>query len=113
MGVDKVASHSLEMSIRMGFGEEISKVDGAWAPLYDEFSKTDPVTDPVKTHVKGTRASGGDGIVGQAGSALVVTDDEGGSLWIAEVGENVADIDSVLTDSEETAIFGFRGRGDD
>ena len=53
-----------------------------------EVSLADPVPDPVQAHVRGLGHALRDGVGGDADGHLVVTEQRGGGLGVAHVGQD-------------------------
>ena len=95
------------------FGEVISEVVGAFAPVDEKLSLGDTVADPIKTHIHCFGSTLFDGVVADAGGAGVVRLDGSSGLRVAHVGEGGAEHGGFLTVLEERTEFSFGGGGED
>ena len=83
-GQDFVPTHG------QGLGKEISHVPNAGNVLNAELEASNPILQPVETHVAGLRHFGLDGAIGDAHGDFIIAMNRRGLLRVPEVGEHLA-----------------------
>ena len=112
MKIEKVTGpHHAVMSGRVMFSEVVSQIVSAAAPVDKELVFGDAVFDPVEAHVNGFGTTLFDSVVGDAGSAGIVSLDGSGWLGMAHLGEGGAEPGTIFGIIEEGAKFSFGGGG--
>ena len=71
--------------VRKQFGEEISDIVGTCDVGGREFPESHAASDPTQVHVNAFRFLDFEFAVGKANGALIVSEDGGGGLGVAEV----------------------------
>ena len=94
-------------------GEVICQVVGAAAPMDEELSLVDAVSDPVKSHVNGLGAALLYGFVGNAGGTCIVCLDWGCLLRMTHAFESGTKHCAVFGIVKESTELGFSGRRQD
>ena len=72
-----------------GLRKEISHVPNAWNVLNAELEASNPILQPVETHVAGLRHFWFDGAIGQAHGDFIIAINRRGRLRVAKVGEHL------------------------
>ena len=93
------------------FGEIVSEVVAAAAPVNIEVALLDAVLDPVEAHVDCLGATLLHGLVGDSGCTRVVSLHRSGALWVTHVDECGTKGGSIFAVEEKGAEFGFSGAG--
>ena len=78
-----------------------------------ELALSNAIADPKPSHVDGLATLLFDGVVGQANGACIVAENGDGRLWVAQVGQDVAQVEGLLSVDEYASVFGFSSGGDD
>ena len=89
------------------FADLVSIVTAAWAPVDQKLVLTDPVTDPVKTHVKCFCRLSLNPIIGESNSSCVIYLDRGGRLGMSELCESNAEREGIAGGQERGCNLGF------
>ena len=108
-----VRTYQSVMCRRVMFCKIIGTIVGASAPVYGEFALAYAVFDPINTHVHRLGASLFDCVIQNAGSARIVGLYWSGALWMAQVVQDIAKDDPILSIVKGSSCFCFCGRGKD
>ena len=96
-----------------GLGEEVRDVEAARHMLDAELLALDAVLQPVEAHVDALQEARCDGLVGQTHGDLIVTQEQGGELWISEVVKDETLVVGETSGSEEGGVLGLLDGGTD
>ena len=91
------------------FGEVVCYVNSLGKPsdIYDVVGLL--ILDPVVVHGDSFEVTGFYGLFGEAGSDVVISDDDCGALGMAEIGECLAEDDCCFCIGVNSSDFSFRG----
>ena len=110
-GADEEGHEALMFVDGERFGEKVGQVVGPLSPNDAELCLCDAITNPVKAHVHGLGALELHGVVGNANSTIIVTENDGLGLWVAKVEEHDAEPYTKLRVDEHGAVLGLRSGG--
>jgi hypothetical protein len=101
------------MGRRMMLGEVVCLVSFSRFPVDNELALLNAVTDPVESHIHGTRAALLNGVVGYAVGAFVISLDGGWGLRVSKFFQGDTDAAGILCDIEKSGQLGFSCGGHD
>ncbi len=90
-----------------GLGEKIRHVPGAGNVLHSELELSNPILQPVKSHVAGLGHFGLDGAIGEAHGDFIITMNRRGRLRVSEVGEHLALLVGDLCGGKRAPVLRF------
>ena len=96
-----------------GLGEEVRDVAASRHMLNAELLSLDAILQPVEAHVDALREARCDGLVGQTHGDLIVTQEQGGGLWVSEVVKDETLVVGETSGSEEGGVLGLLYGGTD
>ena len=97
----------------MVLGEVVCQVLGTRAPVIQEVTLVDAVTDPIEPHVHGPRAALADGGIYDVKSGGVVGLNWSGRLGVAHVMKDLTEDEGFFEVDEKTTNLSFGGRAGD
>ena len=106
-----VRTHQSVMCWWVMFCKIIGTIVGAAAPVYGELALAYAVFDPIKTHVHRLGASLFDCVIQNSGRARIVGLYWSGALRMAQVIQDIAKDNAVLSIVKGSSCFCFCGRG--
>ena len=97
----------------LGEEEEVRDVEEPRHMLNAELLSLNAVLQPVEAHVDALREARCDGLVDQTHADLIVTQEQGGRLWVSEVVKDETLFFGETSGSEEGGVLGLLYGGTD